>query len=411
VRPVPKPRHLILTIVLCASLGLVACGGSRTATHAATQSATAKPAQSRQAVELTIPSTVAPREIVAQVGATPITWAAVVHQMSLANHGAPLPDPPSYSACVNRARVAAANAGNLTAQPSEAALEQNCGQEYRRLLEDALVLVIHHQWMIGQAAEAGVEVSSKEVSAEFQTGKKLYGAAEYEKTRRRNGQSIADVMGEIRLDKLTAGIFGKLAKKEHPISSAEVESYYETHLQQFAIPQGRAVRIVRTATRSSAARVLQELKAGKSFASVAKELSQIGQPIGAKNGEVADLKPGVYEQKRLNNAIFGAKLNQLYGPLELTATHKTIAPETNTGFFIYEVKGITPAGHVPLSEIKVKLAKELAEEQRARIVPPFIRAYRRRWKARTNCRPGFVVSYCSQHKTSKAEEEIDPYTL
>jgi foldase protein PrsA len=414
-----KQRTPILTAaLLCAGLGVTACGGSGGAHSAkgqavltqrtATQAAEVEPAIT--ASEIAIPqSAIRSAQVVAQVGAKAITWGAVHHQMSISNHGAPLPDPPSFSACARRLKQTESG----FASPTEATLQQNCRKQYEQLLREALALTIHHQWILGEAGEEGLSVSSREVGEEFQQGKKtLYSsAAEYEANRKKSGRSLADVMFELKLGKLTQAIFEKLKKQEHPISAAEVAAYYEAHRRRYALPAGRAVRIVRTATKGSAASVLQQLNAGKSFASAAHELSAIGQPIGAEHGEVSDLKPGVFEEKRLNDAIFGAKLNRIYGPLELTATHRTIAPETNSGFFIFEVTKVTPASEIPLSRVKAKLEQELGEAQRARILPPFILAYRHRYKARTDCRPGFVVLYCRQSPVSKAQEDVDPYTL
>jgi foldase protein PrsA len=419
VPPVLKQKTPILTATLvCAGLGVAACGSSGgahtakaravTTTSAATQPAEVEPAVT--ASEIVIPRRAIPSaQAVAQVGAKGITWGAVVHQMSIENHGAPLPDPPSFSACVGRLKATEAG----FASPAEATLQQNCRKQYEQLLREALTLTIHHQWILGEAREEGLSASPREVSEEFQHGKRtlFHSSAEYEANRKKSGKSVADVMFELKLGKLTQAIFKNLKKQEHQISAAEVAAYYKAHRRRFLLPAGLAVRIVRATTRSSAAIILQQLKDGKSFASAAHELSAIGQPIGAENGEVADLKPGVFEEKRLNDAIFSAKPNRIYGPLELIATHRTIAPETNSGFFIFEVTKATPASHIPLSRVKAKLELELSEAQRARIFPPFILAYRHRYKARTDCRPGFIVIYCRQSPVSKAQEDVDPYTL
>jgi foldase protein PrsA len=404
----PKSTHVVFAAtILCIGLGLTACGSASRNTGASTT-----PSAATRSAQATRATGASPSEVVARVGTKPITWAMVVHGMALGSREAPLPDPPGYAACVKHLQASAAQAG--TPAESEATLKRACRTRYTQLLRGSLGKAIHDQWLIGEAAELGIRVRPQEVRAEFEQSKKaaFRTEAEFERYRKNIGESVPELMFELKVGKLTEKIFKKLERQQRPVTDAEVIRYYESHRENFKVPKGRAVRIVRTATRGSASRVTQELKSGKSFSAVAKELSAIGQPIGAKNGEVEDLKPGVFEEKKLNDAIFSAKFDRLYGPLQLTAIHKTIAPETNTGFFIFEVTKTTPASQTPLAKIKTGLARELAKARRDHTVPPFILAYRHKWKARTDCKPGYVlIYYCRQYKSSKAQEDVDPYTL
>ena len=328
-----------------------------------------------------------------------------------------LPDPPQYLACTARLKREATSPASTEAREligkSQAQLGEVCRGHYEDLLRSALATAIHTRWLLGEAHRDAIHVSARAVAQEFKASKEsFHSSSEFDSYMKDSGQSVSLMKSEIKLGKLTDGLFNKASSNDRPASAGEVAAFYAQHKAGFAIPAGRRVMIVRTATEAPAQRAMSELRSGKSFAAVVKELSAIAQPIEAKNGEVKDLKPHVYEEKPLNDAIFNAKHNRLYGPLKLTATHKTIASETNSGFFIFEVKA-TVAGHqIPLSQVKAAIARQLNALQKQRHIATFVIAFRRRWTALTDCRAGYVlVKSCKQFKQPKGALEEDPYTI
>jgi foldase protein PrsA len=408
-----SPRRLILLLTLCGCLGLAACGGSSsppkqtpTIAHASGGASTQAAATSSSA--LTPPSNASPQTIVAHVGSEAIHLSEVQHLMALAaGTREPVPDPPSYGKCVQ-----AAKASEGAAPRSEEELHEGCAKRYQSLLQSAISRAIHTRWILGAGSELHLPVSSAEIQREFEQSKKssFKTEAEFETYRQSSGQTVADFLSELRVSKLTDQIFALITRKEHPATSAEVAAYYASHAKQFSVPQGLDVRIFRTTSKAAAARAKQEIQKGKSFAEVAKQLSAIAQPIGAKEGEVKDLLPGLYEEKPLNDAIFTAKPRQIYGPLEIIAKHKTIAPETNSGFFVFEVLHSVPGKRTPLAKAKASIAEALTESQRQSTLAGYIAAFRKKWTARTDCAPGYVVRNCKQY-TGPDVGGTDPYTL
>jgi foldase protein PrsA len=416
------------------SLALVACGSSREKKQAGTGKSTAaqaspgtttSQAQLAQASEkandnpatILLPSGPAAKQPLATVAGQPVSAAEVSRLLGVgASAGEPVPDPPEYTACIaglKQGAAAKAAPGSAVKEESPAQLRHSCQYHYEQRLTSALGRAIHNRWLLGEARELGVHVSAREVRQEFDLSKKSFKTqAEFDAYRKQSGQTIPQMMLEIKLGKLADAIFKIAKSKDHPATPGEVAAYYHAHKQQFTVPEGRHIRIVRTATEASALKALQELKAGKSFASVAAELSAIAQPITAKHGEVKNLKPHTYEEKALNDAIFSARPNRLYGPIKLTAQHKTIAPETNTGYFIFEVKGVVPGRSVALSKVSASIAQQLTTLHKNQNLASFVIAFRRKWTARTDCRPGYViVNFCKQFKQPKGAGSEDPYRL
>ena len=418
-----------LCALLALSLALSACGSSAkpkpsSATQSASKSAPSTPA-SRAASEaaqaasarakalaedtsqLATPTKLAPSTVLAHVGGVPITFKDVQRQMFLKSPQTPLPDPPSYSACIARVKGTQSGTGR-----SEAQLKEACELSYKQLFQLALSTAIHSQWLIGEAAEEGVRVSPAEVKEEFNASKKQFRSeAEFAAYRKGSGQTISDMLFEIKLGKLSTGIFKNIQSKERPVTEASVAAYYRSHQSRFRIPEGRDLRILRTTSEAAALRARQQLKAGKSFASVAKELVGIGQPILSKNAEVKDLVPGVYGEKVLNDAIFSAAPHRLYGPVRVASVRRTIAPESDSGFFLFEVLASVPAHTTPLAQLKTQLKEELLKAEKERTVSGAIAKIRAKWIARSDCQSGFVVKNCSQYKGSSQTEAGDPFTL
>ena len=423
---------LATALALCALFALSACGGSKSSTgatasnpSASSSSTSASPGQPANAsaspndpATIILPSgPAASHTVLATVAGKPITAAEVQGLIVQKSGQAPVPDPPRYPICIAKLKAEAANEASPSAKAlkgrSESQLREVCREHYEEALRVALGTAIHNRWLSGEAVKDQIHIGERAVQEEFEASRKSFkNSAEFETYLKGSGQTVAVMKAEIKLGKITDALFAKAKSKDHPPSPGEVAAFYEQHRQSFAIPAGRHVRILRTATEASALKAMSELRAGKSFAAVASELSAIAQPITAKNGEVKDLKPHLYEEKPLNDAIFNAKANRLYGPLRINAAHRTIASETNSGFFIFEVKGVVPGYRTPLSKVKASIAQQLEAQQKQQNLASFVAAFKRSWRTQTDCRPGYVlVSFCKQFKAPKGASAEDPYTL
>jgi foldase protein PrsA len=423
------PSHAkpaICLALLALGVGALGCGSSHGVQRGTSAKASSAPAPatstapgliqpvSQRAPEVPLPQGAGARRTIATVGNQKISAAEVERFMQVKRSGAPVPDPPSYKACIAGLKAGKPQLGEAVLHQSEAQLTQICKVRFQDQVSNALARAIHNRWLLGEAAEEGIKVSDREVQAEIAASKRAFHSnAKFEAYLKTTGQSLGEVELEGRLNLLFERIFKRIESKEHSPGRAEVAAYYAAHPQQFTIPEGRDVRIVRTSTAASAARVMQELRSGKSFAAAALELSAIGQPVKTKNGEVRDLIRENYQEPALRNAIFSTQPGRLTGPIQVIAAHRTIASETNSGYFIFEVRRIVPAHETPLAQLRGALTQELVEQRKKQAVASFTRAFKHRWAARTDCRPGYVVTaFCSRFKQSKAEVAAeDPYSL
>ena len=97
------------------------------------------------------------------------------------------------------------------------------------------------------------------------------------------------------------------------------------------------------------------------------------------------------EEQALSSAIFAAKKNVLSGPVK-----------TSFGYYVFEVKSATPGSVQPLAQAQASVRSQLVATQQQTALSSFIKNFKKKWTAKTDCRAGFVVMNCKQYKPPKA---------
>lgn len=336
---------------------------------------------------------------VAAVGGTPITTATFQHWLAASAKTAhePVPDPPLFKACIAHLQTASPGTSSNPAQ-TEAQLKDQCQQHYDTLRQQALEFLITTRWVLEEAKVEGAELSDQEAKLQLENAKrKLLSNGAYESLLRSSGHTFSDFVLEFKRSQAESAIRHYIASKEHAVTAAEVASYYAAHQRQFAVPERRDLKIIRTASRAAAIDVKREIESGKSFASVVKQI-KLAQPIFSHQALVRGLRPGLYSEKPLDRAIFTARPNALSGPVKIYL-----------GYYIFEVKKTLAPKEQSLAEVRAAIASKLPEERKQQATARFIKAWRARWIAKTTCRQGYIINKCSEYKDRTAAE--DPYTL
>jgi foldase protein PrsA len=341
-----------------------------------------------------------PSDAVVQVGSNPITKTTFEHWLSVAAASSAtttakttkpvVPDPPNYTECIAHLEATAAKPAKGQAKPTTAQLKSECEQQYTSLKQEVLGFLISSEWVIGEAAHLGVNVSDAEVKKEFEKIKneQFPKAAEFEKFLATSGQTVSDLLLRVKLNMLSSKIQKKIAKGKGSPSKAEIEKYYKENPSRFGTPEKRNVLIILTKGEAEAKKAKQEIESGKSFASVAKTTS-IDPTSKAKGGELKGVVKG-QEEAALNTAIFSAPLNKLSGPVK-----------TPFGYYIYEVKSSTPGTQQTLAQSEASIKQQLTATQQQAALSKFVKEFKKTWTAKTDCRPEYVVMDCKQYKAPK----------
>ncbi|HEY2631486.1 MAG TPA: peptidyl-prolyl cis-trans isomerase [Solirubrobacteraceae bacterium] len=339
-----------------------------------------------------------PGNAVVAVNGTPITTSTFNHWMMVAaGSSSPttsstskpvVPDPPTYKACVAHLEATAPKPAKGQPKPTPATLKTQCEQQYTALKQQVLGFLISANWVLGEASSQGVKVSDKEVQKQFNQVKsqQFPKEADFQKFLASSGQTVSDLLLRVKLDMLSSKIQQKITKDAgKKASEKEITSYYEQHKSQYGQPERRNILIVLTKTQAQAEAAKKEIESGKSFASVAKK-SSIDPVSKAAGGSLPGVVKG-QEEKALDTAVFGAKLNVLGGPIK-----------TPFGYYVYEVKKTLPSSQQPLSQVKSSIQQQLTAQNQQKALSEFVKNFRKKWEGRTECRAEYKVKDCKGYK-------------
>src|SRR5215217_6464574 len=293
------------------------------------------------------------------------------------------PKPPQFTACVSQKRKTTPKPAKGQPKVTDSQLKAQCKQEYESLRDQVLQLLISFQWIEGEAKEQGVKVSDAEVKKSFDQQRKqaFPKDADFQKFLKDSGQTEEDILQRVRLDALSNKIREKVTKGKDKVTDAQVTEYYNKNKQRFAQPERRDLRIVLTKGKAKAEQAHKALQSGDSFKSVAKRYS-IDQASKAQGGKLPAVAKG-QQEKALDTAIFKAKKGELTGPVK-----------TQFGYYLFEVTKVTKASQQTLDQAKATIKQTLASQNQQKALDKFVKSFRKRWKAKTECQDGFRTQDC-----------------
>jgi len=339
-----------------------------------------------------------PGDAVVQVGGTSITKNAFDHWLQVASASSStgstakpaVPEPPKYTACISHLAATTPKPAKGQAAPSTKQLKSECEAQYKSLQTEVLGFLISSQWVISEASALGVNISDAEVKKEFNKIKaaQFPKAAEFEKFLASSGQSVSDLLLRVKLNLLSQKIQKKVVKNASTVTQAQITKYYNENKSRYGTPEKRSVEIILTKTEAQAKSAKQEVQSGKSFASVAKRVS-IDPTSKANGGLLKEVIKGE-EEKALDEAIFSAAKNVLGGPVK-----------TPFGYYVYEVLSSTTGSQQSLAQAQSTIKAQLAASGQQKALSKFVKEFKKRWVAKTECRSGYVVTDCKAYKAPK----------
>jgi hypothetical protein len=178
-------------------------------------------------------------DVVANVGQTAITKAAVSHWMATLAGGdyyelsgrRPVPtglvsDPPDYPDCVARLEAAAASSPTKGTKLTGGQLLAKCQQLYAALKQQAAAFLVRAQLTIGMAREAGVTVTDGEVQQFFKrvSAERFPSEAKFREDIAKRRASVVDELLILKLDLLAQKLQQKTGgEKQTLVKFAEAE--------------------------------------------------------------------------------------------------------------------------------------------------------------------------------------------
>ena len=302
-----------------------------------------------------------------------------------------IPEPPDFKACVAAKAKTAPKPAKGQPKATDTQYKSQCKQEYEGLRDQVLQFLISSQWIEGESGDQGVKVTDAEVKKQFDTTKKqsFPKDADYKKYLTSSGTTEADLLFRVRIDTLSNKLRDKIIKGKDKVPEAQIKAYYDKNKERFAMPERRDLRIVLTKTKAKADEALKQLDGGAPFKTVAKKYS-IDQASKEQGGVLLAVAKG-QQEKDLDAAVFAAEKGKLEGPVK-----------TQFGFYVFRVSKITAASQQTQKESTVTIKQLLASQNQQKALDAFSKDFRKRWKAKTSCKDGFVTQDCENAPKPKS---------
>ncbi len=319
-------------------------------------------------------------------------WMSVAASSSAASTGgkAVVPEPPNYTACIAHLAATSPKPEKGQKAPTTTQLKTECATQYKSLEDEVLGFLISSAWVLGEAKSLGVKLTDAEVHKQFEKIKneQFPKAAEFEKFLASSGQTVSDLLLRVKLNLLSQKIQQKIIKEKSVVTKAKVDKYYAENKAKYGTPEKRNVRIILTKTEAQSKAAKKEVESGKEFGAVAKKVSI--DPTSKSNGGLLSNVVKGSEEKELDTAIFSAQLHKLGGPVK-----------TPFGYYVYEVLSATPGSQDTLAVAEKAIKQELEATQQASALSTFVKEFKKKWMAKTECRSGYVVADCKGYKAPK----------
>ncbi|HEY6777550.1 MAG TPA: peptidyl-prolyl cis-trans isomerase [Thermoleophilaceae bacterium] len=300
------------------------------------------------------------------------------------------PDPPDFKKCVAAKQKQPVPKGQD--KPSDAQLKKQCEQQFDQLKTEVMQFLIQAEWVQQEAEAQGVKVTEKEIKRSFEDQKKqaFPNDKAYEQFLKSSGMTEADILFRVRLDQLQQKLTQKVTEDAKKVSDQDVSEYYDKNKKRFAQPERRDLLVVLTKTKAKADQAKKALEDGQSWKQVVKRYS-IDEASKAQGGKLPAVSKGQNE-KALDEAIFGARKGEIEGPVK-----------TQFGWYVFEVRKVTPASQQSLEESKETIRNLLRSQGQQKALDSFIKDFRENYKDDTECADDYRVAECKNAPKESTE--------
>jgi foldase protein PrsA len=312
-----------------------------------------------------------PDDAVANVGDTVITKSDFERALRFAVGRAN--DPRDFAACAAAKQQQSGGATDGT-QPADAQLEEQCRDEYEAIKSNVMDYLIKAEWTRQETEARGIAVTDAEVA---QAVDKAEGGFLDKETLTRAGVSERQLIVRIRQNLLQSKVTEQLTEQARKISPQDIADYYRRNKKNLIVPDRRDLRIVITRPKANAEAARAALDAGRSWKSVASKYSlHFSRDQG---GRITDARRGSKRKVGLGAAIFGARTDELMGPVR--------DDDTWAVFVVDKIKAsYQPTLEQARDEIKETLVS--TRQQQA------LERYTTKYRDKTTCAPAFRVPSC-----------------
>jgi foldase protein PrsA len=249
---------------------------------------------------------------------------------------------------------------------------------YERLKQSAVRLLVERAELEQKAPGLGVTIDPGEVAARRELLiEDSFGGSEqrYRARLRKEGMTDAQVRSALHAQLLFAAVF-EAVTADVTVSTAAAQGYYESHLATYSAPRHRTIRHILVATRAAARRIVKRLRAGGSFAALARLYSRDART--RDRGGRLELVEG-RTAPALDSAAFALPVDGLSEPFA-----------TGSGWDIVQAVSPVRAGRMtPFADVRDSILRLLLAQKRRQTFGRWLAGVQAEFAARTVYAEGF----------------------
>jgi foldase protein PrsA len=251
-------------------------------------------------------------------------------------------------------------------------------QEFQTLKNQAVQFLVQREQFEQEADNLDVNIADKQVDARLaQIQKQYFGGdkKKYEKQLKAQGLSDTQVRNDIRAQIVSEKIFAKVTTVVK-VTDQQIEDYYNKNKAQYSQPESRDVRHILVKTKAKADQLEKQLKAGASFAALAKKFSE---DTGSKaNGGKLTISKG-QTVAPFDKVAFELKKNAISQPVKTEFGYHIIQPLSDT----------KTAKVTPLKDVKESIRQQLAQTKKNEAMTKWVDELKKDYKDKISYAVGF----------------------
>jgi peptidyl-prolyl cis-trans isomerase C len=168
------------------------------------------------------------------------------------------------------------------------------------------------------------------------------------------GASMRDVTDEIKRQQSFAQLYTQVTSQVPEATEAQARAVYDSQRARMVLPERRRLSNIVVSSRDEASQVLQKLRSGADFATIAKQES-LDDSTASSGGDLGFVKREQLEPQYAD-AAFGAPAGSLFGPVQ-----------TKSGWNIGQVIQVHQATPVAFEQIQEDLRDQLRTGVQTRV--------------------------------------------
>ncbi|MCK5826006.1 MAG: peptidyl-prolyl cis-trans isomerase [Desulfuromusa sp.] len=222
-------------------------------------------------------------------------------------------------------------------------------QEQLQLKEQLLKQLIDRELILGEANRLNVQLTPDELDAALEKVRGGYSEEEFTKVLEQTGKTREHWITALKLHLLTAKVSAAALSSQVEVSDQEIKEYYKNHREEFRRPVEISARQMLFNSRDEANKVLELLKDGGNFVTLATQYSE--SPDRESGGALGYFSAGQLPAE-FDAVLFKLPVKQVSAPIE-----------SPYGFHLFLVERRRKAGLRSYAAVKDEIAGKLYQQK------------------------------------------------